>query len=341
MPSGSSGAPGGRRGRRNGFASLWAASGGNDDPIEAVDGSSRSRGVQGSDGTRTRLGQEMTTRLLMNAAGRAKRVTMAHLLKVSALLFLIFGTYSLVQRLDVEEFLNPERLVTHLRAAGPLAPIVFILLMASAVVISPIPSLPLDLAAGATFGIVTGTAYAVIGAEIGAILSFLIGRVLGREALSRLLRTEIRFCERCSDRHLVVFVFLARLFPVFSFDLISYGVGLTNISLRAFAIATFLGMIPPTLVLAMLGGSLFAESWIWIIAGVVLTAFFLLIPRLVIRYPPAWWVRLLRGDMPVASAAPSTPTPPIPAPDEARPYCTSCGETQSHARHRSTPTSAS
>ncbi|MBA3966433.1 MAG: hypothetical protein H0X47_11770 [Nitrospirales bacterium] len=62
-----------------------------------------------------------------------------------------------------------------------MAPVVFMGLMALAVVIGPIPSLPLDIAAGAAFGPLLGATYAVIGAEIGAITSFFIGRALGRE----------------------------------------------------------------------------------------------------------------------------------------------------------------
>ena len=51
-----------------------------------------------------------------------------------------------------EELLKPERIASWLDEVGPLAPLVLILMMAVAVIISPIPSLPLDLAAGAAFG---------------------------------------------------------------------------------------------------------------------------------------------------------------------------------------------
>lgn len=286
---------------------------------------SRLRIQKGPDGTRTRLGEGMTARLLTRAATRARRVTKIHLLKVSALLFLIFGTYFLLQWLDVQEFLDPERLVTHLRAAGPLAPVLFVLLMAMAVVISPIPSLPLDLAAGVTFGVVAGTAYAVIGAEIGAIISFLIGRALGRETLTRIFRTEIRFCERCSDRHLVLFVFLARLLPIFSFDLVSYGAGLTNMSLRAFAVATLLGMIVPTFALTYAGSTVISGGWLLVLLGLSMVALFLLIPRLVIRYPSAWWVRLLRGGAPLMASPQAVPVEPSVVTGGAAPQCSSCG----------------
>lgn len=237
----------------------------------------------------------------MSTAIPLQRVTMTRLLKISGFFALIIGTYAVMSWIDVGELLNPERVVGRLQAAGPFGPILFVMLMAATVVISPLPSLPLDLAAGAVFGLLPGTAYAVIGAEIGAIFSFLIGRALGREALSRIVRTEISFCERCSDRHLVIFVFLARLFPVFSFDLVSYGAGLTNMSLRAFAAATLMGMIIPTFALTYTGRSLVSAEWLVILLGLVLVVFFLLVPKLVIRYQSSRWVRLLRGEAPVVS----------------------------------------
>lgn len=246
-------------------------------------------------------------------------------LKLTGLLFLIFGAYLVAQWVDVGEVLNPDRVAAHLHAAGPLAPVVFILLMAGAVVISPIPSLPLDVAAGVTFGVLPGTVYAVLGAEIGAILSFLIGRALGREALIRLFRTDVRFCEHCSDRHLAMFVFLSRLVPIISFDLISYGAGLTNMSLLVFAVATLLGMIPGTLAMTSLGGSLFKEEWLLVVLGLVMVALLLLVPKLVIRHPSSRWVRLLRGDAPLAAAYQAAPATLTSLAREPVAPCPSCG----------------
>lgn len=246
-------------------------------------------------------------------------------LKLGGLLVLIAGTFAAVSWLDIGELLKPDRVADQLRAAGPFGPILFIVLMATAVVISPIPSLPLDLAAGATFGVTLGTAYAVIGAEIGAVLSFLIGRSLGRATLTRILRTDISFCERCSDRHLAIFVFLARLLPIFSFDLVSYGAGLTNMSLRAFAVATLLGMIVPTFALTYAGSTVISGEWLLVLLGLIMVALFLLIPRLVILYPSAWWVRLLRGEAPVMASQQAVPIEPGVVTGGAVPRCSSCG----------------
>ena len=248
-----------------------------------------------------------------------------HWLKFGALFALFAGTYAAASWFDLGELLKPDQITDQLRAAGPFGPILFMFLMATAVVISPIPSLPLDLAAGATFGVTLGTVYAVIGAEFCAILSFLIGRSLGREALTRLLRIDISFCERCSDRHLALFVFLSRLLPIFSFDLVSYGVGLTNMSLRAFAVATLLGMIGPTFLLTYAGEQVISGEWLLIVLGLVMVGMLLLVPKLVLRYPTARWARLLRGEMPASTPRPVPPAQPATSGPDSASRCDSCG----------------
>lgn len=248
-----------------------------------------------------------------------------HFIKIAALVLLVFGTYLAVRWIEFGEVLKPERVASWLTAAGPWAPFGFILLMIVSVVILPIPSLPLDMAAGATFGVVLGTAYAVIGAEIGAIISFLIGRAVGREALARLFRTDVTFCERCSDRHLAIFVFASRLLPIFSFDLISYGAGLTNMSVRAFAVATLIGMIPPTFALTALGGSVLAGEWMLLLLGLAMVAFFLLMPKLVMRYQSSEWAQLFLGKAPAMAPTQTTPVPTSTTADEPPRRCSACG----------------
>jgi uncharacterized membrane protein YdjX (TVP38/TMEM64 family) len=239
-------------------------------------------------------------------------------LKLAGLLVLIVGVVGLIRAIDVESMLRPERIAEWLGETGPLAPLALIGLMAVAVVISPIPSLPLDMAAGAVFGPFWGATYAVLGAEIGAIISFMIGRVLGQEVLTRMLRFNIAFCEGCSDRHLAIFVFVSRLLPIFSFDLISYGAGLTNISLRIFALVTFLGMIPPTLALTYAGSSITSNQWLPIVLGLGMVVLLLLIPHLVKRFPHSRLMNLLRGgkvgnaSSPTSSPSHIGPTPNIP-----------------------------
>ena len=68
----------------------------------------------------------------------------------------LFAALLLAWSLDLPGRLIPDRLSAFLRPFGPAAPIVSILLMATAVVVSPIPSLPLSLTAGVLFGPLSG-----------------------------------------------------------------------------------------------------------------------------------------------------------------------------------------
>ena len=223
-------------------------------------------------------------------------MSLTSILKLGGFLVFLIGMFFVIRSLDFSLYLKPDRIVNYLENLGPFAPVIFIATMAIAVVISPIPSLPLDFAAGIAFGPFLGTLYAVAGAELGAIGSFLIGRALGREGVSKLLGVNAVFCEKCTDRHLAVLVLISRLFPIFSFDLISYGAGLTGMSLKWFALATLFGMIPPTFALTYYGKSVVMAEWPVILLGGLFVTLFLLLPKLIKSHRSSWWAKLLQGE---------------------------------------------
>ncbi len=232
---------------------------------------------------------------------------------------------------DYERYLTPTVIVEWLQGAGPLAPLLLIASMAGAVVIPPIPSLPLDLAAGATFGPLWGTVYAVIGAEIGAIGCFLLARALGRETLSKILKADAVFCQMCTDHQLMGLMFFARLIPVFSFDVVSYGAGLTNLSLKTFALSTLLGMIPPTFAFTYLGSSVISAQWPLIAAGVAMVALFLITPKLLATHRTSAVARLVLGPPPIT---------PLPRTIPLTPRCAGCGALLQSATERELQRSA-
>ena len=180
---------------------------------------------------------------------------------------------------DLPSFFRPENIQSRLESAGVFAPIFYMLLMAFAVVISPIPSLPLDIAAGAYFGTIMGTVYSVIGALTGAVISFMISRFLGREFIERFLGGHVNFCTSCSDKVLTKIVFISRLLPVVSFDIVSYGAGLTKMSLKKFSIATCLGMMPLTFLYNYSGSILVFGKGLTFVLGIVMVALFFLLPK--------------------------------------------------------------
>ena len=204
-------------------------------------------------------------------------------LKGLGILGLIAVAILLERRVDLGALLDSERIENLLEGAGPFAPLLFIVVMA-ATVPSPVPTLPLDIVAGRVFGPVLGTLYAVTGATLGALVSFYLARGLGRDFIARFLKGHINFCQRCSDRLLTKVVFLARLIPAASFDMVSYGAGLTKMSGLRFALASFAGMVPLTFLYASFGRLLFASNTlVWVGGGVFVVLFFLL-PRWIERH---------------------------------------------------------
>lgn len=170
---------------------------------------------------------------------------------------------------------------------GWWAPFAFVLLRVVAIVVTVVPNAPLDIAGGALFGPFWGTIYSLLGSEAGAIVCFLLARSLGREAITRLLHREITFCDRIADRHLVFVVLFARLEPVFSFALVSYGAGLTRMSLRSFALSTLVGMAPGTIILNYYGKSFFSGGILMqIFLGLSFVILILVIPVWIKRKNP-------------------------------------------------------
>lgn len=171
--------------------------------------------------------------------------------------------------------LRPDAISEWLDTLGPWAPVMFVILLATAVVVSPIPSVPLDIAAGLAFGLLWGTVYVLIGAELGAIVAFTIARRLGRPRLARRLpRAAMNQIDTLAARSGVRALLLMRLLPVFNFDWVSYAAGLTSISFPAFALATLVGMIPPVIAIVAVGATISVNP---VLAATILALLVLLV----------------------------------------------------------------
>jgi len=151
-------------------------------------------------------------------------------------------------------------LVIRVGELGVLGPLLVIGLMVLAIVFNPLPSAPIALAAGAVYGHVAGTIYIVAGAEIGAIIAFMIARFAGHELARKYLGDNLSLGRFGSQNAMTTIVFVSRLIPFMSFDLVSYAAGLTPIKPWRFALATLLGLVPVSFILAHMGGEIVAGS---------------------------------------------------------------------------------
>lgn len=160
---------------------------------------------------------------------------------------------------SIELFSDKEMLRTKIEQLGPWGPLALIALEALAIVVSPIPSGPIAIAAGAAFGPFLGTIYIVIGATAGGMAAFWIARNLGHDLVRRweAARKTLAYLEQGRSQFwLMVIVFASRLVPFLSFDVISYAAGLTPLAYWRFAIATILGVIPVAFLFAYAGENL-------------------------------------------------------------------------------------
>jgi len=204
---------------------------------------------------------------------------LSHAIKASLLLLLLLILGISVWRMAPPVLFDPGWIEDVLEDLGWMAPIAFVLLRVAAILVTVVPNAPLDIAGGMIFGPFWGTVYSLLGSEAGAIACFLLAQHLGREAISRLLHRDITFKSPIASRHLALAVLFARLEPVFSFALVSYGAGLTSISLRAFAIATLIGMTPGTVILNYYGKSFFSGGLLMQICfGLSMVILLLMIP---------------------------------------------------------------
>ena len=158
------------------------------------------------------------------------------------------------KHLDVESFL---------RRSGAAAPILFSLLMIAGILISPIPTSPLTILSPKLFGIWGGMAVTLASATIGATIAFALARRLGDRFFVRF--PQYQRVQGLLPRDATAFaIFLLRLPPSPTFDIVSYLAGLTKISVGQFILATFLGMIPVTATLCLVGS---VTPTVWLAPG--------------------------------------------------------------------------
>ena len=144
---------------------------------------------------------------------------------------------------------------------GPSGPIFFIGIYVVATVLF-IPGSVLTLGAGAVFGVLWGSIYVSLAATLGATCAFLVGRYLARDAIARRIAGNERFAaiDRAVASEGWKIVGLTRLSPVFPFTLLNYAFGITRVKLGHYILASWIGMMPGTVMYVYLGSLAKAAS---------------------------------------------------------------------------------
>ncbi|MDF1525260.1 MAG: TVP38/TMEM64 family protein [bacterium] len=195
------------------------------------------------------------------------------------LIAVIILTYILLHRTGtVSLFMDSKKLHAVIERAGSMGPLVIICFFMIAVVINPLPSAPIALAAGFAYGHTWGTLYVVIGSVSGAFISFIIARLLGHDILYRWFGEKLKVGLLGSQMGLMGMILVFRLLPFISFDIVSYAAGLTSITWWRFLFATTVGIIPTSFVLAHFGSIMSTKDPGHIGLTVLLLGFMTVIP---------------------------------------------------------------
>lgn len=139
-------------------------------------------------------------------------------------------------------------------AQGLVGIVVYVLLYVLACVLF-VPGSILTLGAGAVWGVSGGVPVVSVASILGATAAFLVGRHLARDWVARKIEGNGRFkaIDEAVAREGWKIVGLTRLSPVFPFTLLNYAFGLTRVSLRDYFFASWIGMLPGTLMYVYLG----------------------------------------------------------------------------------------
>jgi len=180
---------------------------------------------------------------------RWKPVSLMGVLATVFLLILLLGLDDLL--IEVSDWID---------SLGPWAPAVFVMVCIVAVV-AAFPGSILAMAAGALFGTVMGIVLVSFATTAGAGVAFLLGRRFARDATERWLENNDRFrlLEIMTEEHGETIVALVRLVPLFPFNLVNYGFGLTKVDFGKYVFWSWLCMLPYTVVY-VLGADIFVRG---------------------------------------------------------------------------------
>lgn len=145
-------------------------------------------------------------------------------------------------------------IIDWVQALGPWGRVLFVLLYAVSAVLF-VPSLPLTVGAGTLFGAVVGSLLVSAGSTLGATLAFLTGRYLVRNWVTKKMAGNSTFgvIDRAVGEEGWKIVLLARLSPVIPFMVLNYAFAITRLRLGPFILASWIGMMPPTIFYVYLG----------------------------------------------------------------------------------------
>ena len=130
-----------------------------------------------------------------------------------------------------------------------------------------VPGSLLTLGAGFVFGLATGTVIVSLGSAAGAAAAFIVARRVAHDWVARRVARQptLAAIGRAVETDGFKIVLLTRLSPVFPFNLLNYAYGLTSVPFSTYVVASWIGMLPGTIMYVYLGSA--ANSLAALVSG--------------------------------------------------------------------------
>jgi uncharacterized membrane protein YdjX (TVP38/TMEM64 family) len=179
-----------------------------------------------------------------NRAGKIKRIVIAVI--ILAIVVVAFKVLNIQDKL--------QQALSWIEGLGSIAPLVFGLVYVLCCIFL-ISGAVLTLGGGAIFGLIKGTIFVSLASIVGATAAFLIGRYFARDWVAKKIAGNPSF--KAIDEAVATqgwkIVGLTRLSPVFPFVFLNYAFGLTKVRLRDYFLASWIGMLPGTVMYVYIG----------------------------------------------------------------------------------------
>lgn len=139
------------------------------------------------------------------------------------------------------------------QSAGPLGPVVFVLIYTIGVLF--LPATPFTIAGAVIFGKFYGMLYNLMGDSLGAAISFYLGRYFLHGVARGFLETRMPWLDRKATEEGFSVIFYLRIFW-FPFIVLNYAAGATRIRFRDYLLGTVLGLLPPVFIFTYFVGAM-------------------------------------------------------------------------------------
>lgn len=153
-------------------------------------------------------------------------------------------------------YFSKDKVLLLLNEHSKFSAIVYIFIYSTAILLF-LPVSPFAIIGGLFFGPIKGIVYTVIGALIGASLSFMLGRYFLKEWFEKKIKkTKVKKLYDAVEKNGWKIIAITRLIPVFPYNIFNYIFGATNIKFSHYIITSFIFMLPSVIVYNIFGSSI-------------------------------------------------------------------------------------